>query len=80
MEEKKFRYSYEVTTNILWCSFDYGTVEASNYKEARKKAINELKYKFDKANDALKHCENTQGYTFHFNEKKVNIYLIPDYE
>ena len=46
-------WSYTVSSNSLWTSFDYGTVEADTYEEAYEKAYTKLKEDFDFVNDCL---------------------------
>jgi hypothetical protein len=48
------KYSYLLSTNTIWTSFDYGEVEANSYEEAEEKAIIELKKELEKCNNALK--------------------------
>jgi len=67
------KYNYSVSTNTIWTSFDYGTVEADNIIDAKKLAIEKLKYNFQKANDAFKHCDITEGFTINFNEYDVIV-------
>ena len=66
-------YLYSVSTNTLWTSFDYGEVEACSVEQARKLAIEKLKYDFKKANDSLSHCDNTIGFSVDFNEDDVSV-------
>jgi hypothetical protein len=72
------RYSYTVSTSTIWTSFDYGEIEADNELEARKKAIAQLRYDFDKANESLAHCDNTKGFSIHFNDSEVQIKLLQE--
>lgn len=66
-------WRYSVSTNTLWASFDFGTVSAETLNEARNKAIEKLTYDFSKVNDALSHCDNTQGFTIDFNKDSVEL-------
>ena len=66
-------YSYSVSTNTIWTSFDYGEVQAENAEEAIKKAIEKLTYDFNKVNDVLNSADVTIGYSVHFNEKNVEV-------
>jgi len=66
-------YSYSVSTNVIWTSFDFGEVMAESLQEARRLAIEELQYRFSKANDALAHCDSTSGYVLSFNEDDVVV-------
>lgn len=68
---KKFRYS--VSTNTIWTSFDYGEVEAENMEKARQKALEQLAYNFQKANDVLDHAEITQGFKVDFDKTQIQI-------
>lgn len=47
------RWSYSVSTNVMWCSFDYGEVIAKNYEDAKKFAKIKLDEEFKKANELL---------------------------
>ena len=67
------KYKYSVTTNVIWCSFDFGEVEAETREEAREKAKDQLMYDFDKANKAFEHCDNTSGFQIAFNETEIMI-------
>ena len=67
------KYEYSVSTNTIWASFDYGEVEAQDIEQAKKLAIEKLRYDFKKANDALEHCDITKGFTLNFNESDVII-------
>jgi hypothetical protein len=69
----KRKYSYTISTELIWTSFDYGTVDADNIEEARGLAIEELRYNFDKANDAFKHCDVTEHFRIQFNDKAVQV-------
>jgi hypothetical protein len=73
---KKFEYT--ISSHTIWTSFDYGTVEAENIEQAREKALAELKNDFTKANDALAHCDITQGFKLDFDEKSVEVKEILD--
>lgn len=68
-------YEYTVSSFNIWSSFDYGTVMADNYKEARAKAIAKLNEDFAKANDALKHSDNTKDFTIEFDKDNVSVQL-----
>ncbi len=67
------KYKYTISTNTIWTSFDYGEVEAEDYADARKKAITELSYNFQKANDAFKFCDNTKDFALEFDPTQVEI-------
>ena len=47
-------WEYNVSTNVIWLDFDYGTVQASNYDEALNLAKNEISNNLTKANKRLK--------------------------
>jgi len=66
-------FNYTVSTCTIWTSFDYGFVEAENYEEAKIKAINQLTYNFNKANEALLKCEDTKGFSVEFDSSQVEI-------
>lgn len=67
------KWNYTVSTNTIWTSFDFGTVEAETQEQARKKAIEKLKYDFSKVNDALRHSDNTNGFEVYFDESQVEV-------
>lgn len=46
-------WKYQLTTNTIWTSFDYGEVEADTREEAYEKALIELKSNLCKANEFL---------------------------
>ena len=56
-------WQYMVTTNTIWASFDFGTVEADTREEAKEKAEKEIKNNLDKCNKALDSNEDTKGFT-----------------
>jgi len=56
-------YDYKCTSNSIWSSFDFGTVLAVDLGEATKKAKDELRMNLEKCNDALKHCDITNGFS-----------------
>jgi hypothetical protein len=72
------KWYYSVSTNTIWTSFDYGTVEADTREEAKQKALDQLKYDFQKANDALEHCDVTQGFRVEFSESQIEIKELID--
>lgn len=47
------KWSYSVSTNVIWSSFDYGEVIAKNYEDAKKFAKIKLDEDFKKANELL---------------------------
>ena len=67
------KYEYNLDTQNMWSSFDYGTVEADNYPEAMNKAHAELKEAFEKVNLALAHCDNTDGMTIEFDASQISL-------
>ena len=69
----KKRYRYSCSTTVLWASFVFGEVEAEDREHARDKALAELKYNFEKANDALAHCDTTIDFTIEFNKDAIEI-------
>ena len=71
------KYYYSVSSNNLWASFDYGEVEANSYEEARELAIKQLKYDFQKANDAFNHCDITQGFSIDFDDSQLLVSISP---
>ena len=71
MYSKKYRY--RLASGSMWCSFAYGEVSASSIEEARSKVIEKLKYDFEKANDALNHCDTTKGYNLWFNHDDIKV-------
>lgn len=66
-------FEYSVSTNTIWTGFDNGTVEAENLADAKVKAIAELEYNFQKANDAFDHCDITKGFYIEFDKTQVII-------
>lgn len=70
------KYTYNNSTNTIWTSFDYGEVEAENLEEAREKAIEKLKYDVKKCNDALFHCDITQGFKIEMDYSQVEVKKI----
>jgi hypothetical protein len=72
------KYRYNISTNTIWTSFDYGEVEAENLEEAREKAIEKLKYDVKKCNDAFKYCDITQGFEIEMDYKQVEVELIKE--
>jgi hypothetical protein len=68
-------YEYTVSSFNVWTSFDYGTVQARNQIEAKKKAIAKLKEDFEKANEAFNHCDNTKGFSVEFDTQNVEVKL-----
>jgi len=67
------RWNYSITGNSQWISFDFGMVEAETSEKALQKAIRELDYNYGKANEALKHCDNTANWSLEYNEDSVEI-------
>jgi hypothetical protein len=68
---KKFEYS--VSTSTLWASFDIGQVEAENIELARVKALEKLKYDFEKVNHVLRSADVTKDFSIHFNANDIKI-------
>jgi DNA-directed RNA polymerase subunit RPC12/RpoP len=66
-------YSYSISTNTIWTSFDYGTVYATSFEEARELALEKLKYDFEKVNHVLAWADITSKFSIHFNEKDLTI-------
>ena len=66
-------YKYSVSTNVIWASFDFGEVVAENEEKARLIAIAKFSADFLKANDALAHCDNTFGFSLHFDHNSVTV-------
>jgi hypothetical protein len=67
------KWNYTVSTNTIWTSFDFGTVEAETQEQARTKAIEQLKYDFNKVNDVLRYSDNTSGFEIFFDETQVEV-------
>ena len=76
--QRPYQWNYTVSSGRLWASCDSGTVIAHTYYEAVEKAIAELKYNFQKINDALAHCDNTAGFSVEFSEDHVEVTKIYD--
>jgi hypothetical protein len=68
-------YRYSVSTSTIWTSFDNGEVEAEDIEAATKLAVEKLKYDFEKANEALAHCDVTKGFSIEFSEDQVQVEL-----
>jgi len=68
-------WQYMLTTNTIWASFDFGTVEADTREEAEVKAKEEVKYNLDKCNEVLSASENTKGFTISVDLEQIE--LIP---
>lgn len=68
------QWNYSVSSNSVWTSFDYGTVEAETYEEALEKAKAELKENFDKVNEILNSQDET--FTIDYDERYIEITLI----
>jgi hypothetical protein len=68
-------WKYNNSTNIIWTSFDCGEVEAETKEEAYQKAKKQIEYDLKKANDALAHCDITDGFTIEMNLDKIEITL-----
>lgn len=66
-------WKYQLTTNTIWTSFDYGEVEADLIEEAREKAIKEIEYNLKKVNDALNHCQITEDFTIEMDFSQIEI-------
>jgi hypothetical protein len=56
---KKKTWEYSLTTATIWASFDYGTVEAMTYDEAKEIAIAEIKKKLNDVNTVLSENNST---------------------
>lgn len=67
------KWSYSVSTDTLWTSFDYGEVEATSYEEALEKAKAKLTYDFKKVNEILGSCDPTMGFNINFNDRQIQI-------
>ncbi len=68
-------WEYNNSTERIWTSFDYGTVEADTYEEAVQKAKKQIEYDLKKANDALAHCDITDGFIIEMNLDQIEITL-----
>tara|TARA_R110000787_G_scaffold43760_2_gene107195 strand:+ start:892 stop:1272 length:381 start_codon:yes stop_codon:yes gene_type:complete len=68
-EPNLLEYSFTVSTNNIWTSFDFGTVFAHNITDAKEMAVKKLRSDFDKANQAL----SLLGMTMEFNADAVQI-------
>lgn len=55
-------WDYSNSTETIWTTFDYGTVEAETEEEAKEKAITEIKNELKKVNEILtKHGYQSDG-------------------
>ena len=68
-------WDYNLSTNTIWTSFDYGQVEADTYDEAYALALIKVKYDVDKANTVFKHCEITEGFTIDMDYTQLEVTL-----
>jgi len=68
---KTWRYS--ITTNTLWTSFDYGTVEAETHGEATAKAIEILDTQFKLVNDALRDNPKTKNLFIAYSKHSIEV-------
>lgn len=62
-------WRYTNSTNTIWCSFDCGEVEAYDYTEAKKKAINKIESDLAQANFLLK----SFGFTIEMNLDEIDL-------
>ncbi len=67
------KFNYTVTTHTIWTSFDSGEVEADTREEAKKKAIEQVTYDFEKANEVLAASDNTIGFRVDFDKTQVEL-------
>lgn len=67
------KWNYKCSTNTIWTSFDYGTVEAPTQEEALIKAKEELSYNLKKCNDTLDHCDITKGFRVKFDLSQIEL-------
>ena len=70
------KYTYSCTTNTIWCSFDYGEVEANSLEEARAKALEKIKYDLQKVNDVLNSADVTAGFKIEMDLSRLEVTLI----
>jgi len=66
-------WEYNMNTNTIWTSFDYGEVEADTFEEAYKLALKELTYNFNKANEVLKTADVTISFTVEFADDQIDV-------
>jgi len=64
-------WSYSVSTEILWTSFDFGEVRAEDYNEALQKACAELDDNFRIANKALEDADT--GFSVSYDARDIKI-------
>lgn len=69
--QTKKKYSYSVSTNTIWTSFDCGEVYAYNKEEARELAEQQLEKDFALANKVLR--ENTKGFEVNYCSSEIEI-------
>jgi hypothetical protein len=65
-------WNYKITSETIWTSFDYGTVEADTLGEAIQKARNEVQSNLDKLNAALK-FEDTAGIIVEMDLSQIEV-------
>ncbi len=68
-------WKYNNSTNTIWTSFDFGEVEADTKEEALQKAKKQIEYDLKKANDALAHCDITDGFEISMDLSQIEVTL-----
>lgn len=71
------KWSYTLTTETIWTSFDNGEVEAPTREEAEVKAIKEIKEALDNANKAFKSWDVTDGFEINMDFTQIELELVP---
>lgn len=66
------KWGYRNSTEVIWCSFDSGEVEAYDYVEAKKKAISKIESELAQANFLLK----SFGFTIEMNLGEIEVWDI----
>jgi hypothetical protein len=67
------KFKYQLTTNIIWGSFDNGVVEAETIEEATKLAMDEICYNFEKINEALTNYKPTLGFEIDMDVSQIEV-------
>ncbi len=70
------KWRYTVSSGSFWASFDEGEVEAFTYEGAVDKALDKLRYDFQKVNDALAFCDTTRGFSVDFDPQSLEVESI----
>jgi hypothetical protein len=73
------KWTYLLSTNVIWASFDGGEVLAHNHIEAKIKAKAKLQEELAKVNAALEANPETAGMDIDMNFDEIEIELVKSY-